>query len=348
MQLAGSDVTCVRGGREVFAALNFAVDGGEALAVTGRNGAGKSSLLRLIAGLLSTAGGSISLQGGDAERHACRAMSPARASRRPETVTHGQRNSPILARFSRRREGLAPGRLPRCGADRPSRRPAGILSLRRAAAAACDCAACRDPKRPVWLLDEPTSALDTHAQSLLADLMTKHLATGGLIVAATHDALGISARELRIGGRRDALSALIRRARSSSLRVGGGALIGVLFFLSVVVLMPFAVGPDLALLKRIGPAILWLGAMLASLLTLDRLFTADHEDGSLDLIAMSRTPLELTCIAKGAGALDRVEHPPDRSKPDPRPYAQSRRCCDRRRDARPHCSPERRRSRSPA
>ena len=52
MRLAGSDVTCVRGGREVFAALNFAVDGGEALAVTGRNGAGKSSLLRLIAGLL--------------------------------------------------------------------------------------------------------------------------------------------------------------------------------------------------------------------------------------------------------------------------------------------------------
>ncbi len=95
-----------------------------------------------------------------------------------------------------------------------------------------------------------------------------------------------------------ALAALIRRDIQVSLRVGGGALIGVLFFLSVVVLMPFALGPDLALLKRIGPAILWLGAMLASLLTLDRLFTADHEDGSLDLIAMSRTPLELICVAK--------------------------------------------------
>jgi heme exporter protein B len=95
-----------------------------------------------------------------------------------------------------------------------------------------------------------------------------------------------------------ALSALIRRDILVSLRVGGGALIGVLFFLSVVVLMPFAIGPELALLKRIGPSILWLGAMLASLLTLDRLFTADHEDGSLDLIVMSRTPLELTCIAK--------------------------------------------------
>ncbi|KPF92768.1 heme transporter [Rhodopseudomonas sp. AAP120] len=95
-----------------------------------------------------------------------------------------------------------------------------------------------------------------------------------------------------------ALMAIIRRDIAIALRVGGGALIGVLFFLTVVVLMPFAVGPDLQLLQRLGPAILWLGALLASLLTLDRLFTADAEDGSLDLIAMSRTPLELTCAAK--------------------------------------------------
>lgn len=95
-----------------------------------------------------------------------------------------------------------------------------------------------------------------------------------------------------------ALAAVIRRDIRIALRAGGGALIGVLFFLSVVVVMPFALGPDIALLKRIGPAILWLGAMLASLLTLDRLFTADLDDGSLDLIVMSRTPLELTCMAK--------------------------------------------------
>jgi heme exporter protein B len=95
-----------------------------------------------------------------------------------------------------------------------------------------------------------------------------------------------------------ALLALIRRELWIALRVGGGALIGVLFFLAVVVLMPFAVGPDLQLLQRLGPAVLWLGALLASLLTLDRLFMADHEDGSLDLVAMSRTPLELACFAK--------------------------------------------------
>ena len=95
-----------------------------------------------------------------------------------------------------------------------------------------------------------------------------------------------------------ALAALIRRDIRLSWRVGGGAVIGVLFFLSVVVLIPFALGPELSLLRRIGPAILWLGAMLASLLTLDRLFLADYEDGSLDIIVTSRNSLELTCLAK--------------------------------------------------
>jgi heme exporter protein B len=95
------------------------------------------------------------------------------------------------------------------------------------------------------------------------------------------------------------LTALLVRDMRIAVRVGGGALIGVLFFVVVVTLTPFAVGPDLALLKRIGPAILWLAALLASLLTLDRLFASDHEDGSLDLILTGRAPLELVIAAKG-------------------------------------------------
>ena len=94
------------------------------------------------------------------------------------------------------------------------------------------------------------------------------------------------------------LAAILIRDMRIAIRVGGGALMGVLFFLVVVTLVPFAVGPDLALLKRIGPAILWLAAVLASLLALDRLFTADHEDGSLDLILMGRAPLELVVAMK--------------------------------------------------
>jgi heme exporter protein B len=96
-----------------------------------------------------------------------------------------------------------------------------------------------------------------------------------------------------------ALRALLVRDMRIAVRIGGGALMGVLFFLTVVTLMPFAIGPDLALLRRIGPAILWIGALLASLLALDRLFAVDHEDGSLDLILMGASPLELTVAIKG-------------------------------------------------
>ena len=95
-----------------------------------------------------------------------------------------------------------------------------------------------------------------------------------------------------------AFTALVVRDMRLSIRVGGGALMGALFFLIVVTMMPFALGPDLALLARIGPAILWLGALLASLLALDRLFANDHDDGSLDLLMMGRMPLELAVAAK--------------------------------------------------
>ncbi len=95
-----------------------------------------------------------------------------------------------------------------------------------------------------------------------------------------------------------ALRALLLRDMRIAIRIGGGAMMAVLFFLVVVVLTPFALGPDTALLQRVGPAILWIGALLASLLALDRLFAADQEDGSLDLILMARTPMELAAAAK--------------------------------------------------
>jgi heme exporter protein B len=95
-----------------------------------------------------------------------------------------------------------------------------------------------------------------------------------------------------------ALAALLARDLRLAVRVGGGALIGILFFTLLVTLVPFAVGPDLPLLARLGPAILWLGALLASLLGLDRLLAMDHEDGTLDLILTARVPLELAVAAK--------------------------------------------------
>ncbi|OBQ94657.1 MULTISPECIES: heme exporter protein CcmB [unclassified Mesorhizobium] len=103
--------------------------------------------------------------------------------------------------------------------------------------------------------------------------------------------------------------ALFLRDVRLSVRAGGGALIGVIFFLAVIATVPFGVGPDLNLLSRIGPAILWIAALLACLLGLDRLFQADREDGSLDLLVLNsdRHMLALTvltkCLAHWAGSV---------------------------------------------
>ncbi len=96
-------------------------------------------------------------------------------------------------------------------------------------------------------------------------------------------AFALFVRELRIAG-----------------RIGGGAPVGAVFFLILVAVMPFALGPDLNLLARLGPAILWIAALLATLLGLDRLFQADHEDGSLDLIVNGSLPLEVAVLIKCA------------------------------------------------
>ena len=93
-------------------------------------------------------------------------------------------------------------------------------------------------------------------------------------------------------------SALFLRELRLAVRVGGSGVVGVLFFLAVVTVIPFGVGPDLNLLARIGPAILWIGALLATLLGLDRLFQADRDDGALDLILMSGRSMELVVLVK--------------------------------------------------
>jgi heme exporter protein B len=99
---------------------------------------------------------------------------------------------------------------------------------------------------------------------------------------------------------RSPLTELLLREVRVGRRIGGGAALGIVFFLILVVLMPFGVGPDLNLLARIGPAILWIAALLATLLGLDRLFQSDRDDGSLDLLLMSGTPLEVIVVAKCA------------------------------------------------
>jgi heme exporter protein A len=203
MELRGTDLACVRGGRRVFTGVNFAVAAGTPLLLTGANGAGKSSLLRLIAGLIHLDHGTVSLDGGDDEltvgeqTHYLGHLDPLKGAL---TVME---NLTFWLRFlnaggiTGEREAVERS-LDTVGLGELADVPAGYLSAgqRRRLSLARMVAV----PRTLWLLDEPTAALDTASQERLAGLMRTHLGDGGLIVAATHGPLGLlDAQELRLG-----------------------------------------------------------------------------------------------------------------------------------------------------
>jgi len=197
MGLSGRDISCTRGGRTVFTGVGFDVAAGEALAITGANGAGKSSLLRILAGLLPLAGGCI---------HYAENISEMTLAEQAHYLGHRDPFKPALSvrenlTFWQRYLG-GPAidieqALTLVGLDAIGHLPAGYLSAgqkRRLSIARLIAV-----KRPIWLLDEPATALDAAGQSAFIAIMQSHLDGGGLIVAATHVPLGITARELRLG-----------------------------------------------------------------------------------------------------------------------------------------------------
>jgi heme exporter protein A len=195
MRLSATDLTCRRGGREVFAGVHFAVAAGESLTIRGRNGAGKSSLLRMVVGLVRIAAGQLLLEGGDPE---------LTVGEQAHYLGHLDALKPSLSveenlRFWSAFFGAAAVSLDEplraVGLDALADLPAAYLSAgqRRRLSIARLVAI----KRPLWLLDEPTSTLDAAAQIGLGKIMRDHLAGGGIILAATHGPLQLDgAREL--------------------------------------------------------------------------------------------------------------------------------------------------------
>ena len=197
--LTAEKLTCARGERTLFSALNFRVMAGQALAVEGANGAGKTSLLRLIAGFLAPAAGRIVVKTGtdendDAEaRGKCVGWLGHQDGLKPQ-LTVAEQLSFFAGLYCGRAEVAA---LEQVGLARQADLLCRYLSAgqrRRLALARLLVL-----QRGLWLLDEPFAALDTSGQALVAHLMARHCGDGGIIIAATHEPLGLGNEILRLG-----------------------------------------------------------------------------------------------------------------------------------------------------
>ncbi len=195
--LIADNLACRRGERLLFDGVSFALRGGEAIALTGRNGAGKSSLIAMLCGRLRLAGGSLRVEGGGDATIAelCHLVGHRDGLKTALTASENLAFAQALLGD----DALSPPEaLAAVGLPHVAGLPVGYLSAgqrRRVALARLLVSA-----RPFWLLDEPMAALDAAAQAMLTGLMRAHLEKGGAILAATHGPLGLDgARELKIG-----------------------------------------------------------------------------------------------------------------------------------------------------
>jgi len=198
MRLFAENLAGERGGEPVFAGVSFSLGAGEALTVTGPNGAGKSTLLRIIAGLLPAAGGRVGLEdAGEAWPAVPAAAHYLGHQNAMKPTLSVEENLGFWRDFLGEPHMETGEALEMVGLGAIGHLPFGYLSTgqkRRAAIARLLAS-----YRPVWLLDEPTAGLDAASERQFAALMAAHLEDGGIIVAATHVALGLAGQELRMG-----------------------------------------------------------------------------------------------------------------------------------------------------
>lgn len=199
MRLTASGLSCVRGGRPLFAGLSFDLTPGGAITVLGPNGAGKTSLLRIVAGLLAPAEGKIVFENAEnSVAEACHFVGHLDAVKGALSVSENLDFSrALLGGGGASNEET----LNRLGLGALSGLPAHVLSAgqRRRLALARLLAA----PRPIWLLDEPTAALDVSGKEVLIGMIEEHRVNGGMVIAATHLELELDgAREIFISSGR--------------------------------------------------------------------------------------------------------------------------------------------------
>jgi heme exporter protein A len=196
--LIAEKLTCTRGERALFSALSFRVRAGQALAVEGANGAGKTSLLRLIAGFLAPAAGRLVVKTAEGENDDAEERGKLigwlghQDGLKPQLTVAEQ-----LDFFAALYRGKADSAvLEQVGLARQAELPCRYLSAgQRRRLALARLLVC---KRPLWLLDEPFAALDVNGQGLVARLMAHHCGAGGIIIAATHEPLGLGNESLKL------------------------------------------------------------------------------------------------------------------------------------------------------
>ena len=337
-------LTCERGERTLFTGMSFTVAPGSLVRIAGSNGAGKTTLLRLLTGLMRPAEGEIFWRGEpilkaaqDFWRELCY-IGHRNGVKDDLSVMENVLINARIASLSCTPEA-ARAALAAVGLSDYEDVPAGQLSQgqrRRVALARL----WLSESVPLWILDEPFTALDVKGVARLADLVSKHVAEGGVVMLVTHQEVPVDPKHLFVieperwapkrrsaagtcgGGEGDGASCrsrkrcqglkrgdakmfnlfmtILKRDLTLSLRRKSDLAQVIFFFAVVVTLVPLGVGAETNILRSIAPGVVWVAALLAALLSLPRMFATDHEDGTLEQMLVAAEPVPVIVVAKVA------------------------------------------------